>query len=831
MKQFFFLCLLITFSVQAQFQINGIVKDTSTNIPLPFANISSSLGANTITDADGKFMLQSAQFLSEITVSYIGYSPKKIIIEKNKSYHQVFMMQIANDLNEVIVSNINPANSIIRNAIKFERSNNPQKKLSSFQFKAYNKLIVTANPDSINGKIDSTFTEKNNKKHLSNIDSSDFKFKKIIVRQHLFQTEKISNFQFNENGLKETVLATKMAGFKQPIYEILAFNLQSFSIYDKQYELFETRYVSPISKAGLSNYNYKILDTVAIDNRNTLVIYFKNKKRINAAGLEGVLYIDQNNYAVAKAIMRIKGVLDITGTHEFAYISKENIWFPKAKKFIIIKGKNDDDIKILGGTIQFEADSKDFKSREKVASDFTYLLSETHCSEFEFNVPIKIKKSFIAIDIKDDAASKNEAFWNTFRKDSLDIRSKRTYSVLDSISAKNRIENKLLFGRKIINGFVPLGNIDLDLRYLLSYNNYEGFRIGTRGITNEKFSKKFRLESYYAFGTKDGNFKYNLGAATRLGNFSNTWIGGSYTDDVSEIAHTVYAIDKRVFKLYDPRPINVSTFYSFQMWKGYIETKIIPKTESIWQLMHTAIKPQFDYIFNYNNQLYNAFKMTSAMFSLQWSPFSEYMQTPNGRLEIEKRFPKFTFQFTQSLPKIMENDFDFSKIDVRMIYEKKHINGQKSEVLLEGGYVFGDVPLTHLYNTSPNNLTKDRIQQRITISGRNSFETMFFNEFFSNKFVSLQLKHGSKRIELFNKVKPSLVFVTRMAWGNLDNPEQHIGINYKTLDKGFFESGIELNQIYKGLGLTGFYRYGPNQLPRFEDNIAVKLSFVLDLGL
>jgi hypothetical protein len=86
-------------------------------------------------------------------------------------------------------------------------------------------------------------------------------------------------------------------------------------------------------------------------------------------------------------------------------------------------------------------------------------------------------------------------------------------------------------------------------------------------------------------------------------------------------------------------------------------------------------------------------------------------------------------------------------------------------------------------------------------------------------------------VELFKKVKPSLVLVTRMAWGNLKNPEDHIGIEFKTLDRGFFESGIELNQIYKGFGLTGFYRYGPNQLARLEDNIAIKLSFVLDLGL
>ena len=829
MKQLTVLFLFLTFSLQAQFQINGIVTDASSNVPLAFATVSSSLGANTISDVDGKFTLLSNQLLSEISVSYIGFSPKKISIIPEKKFYTITLEPKLDILKEVIVVHANPSLAVIRKVIALKDSNNPQIILKSFRFKSYNKLIVTANPDSINGRIDSVFIEKENAKKLANIDSSNYKFKKIINKQHLFQTEKISQFQFNETGLKETVLATKMAGFKQPIYEILAFNLQSFSIYDKEYELFETNYSSPISRSGLSNYSYKILDTVSIQDRPTLMVYFKNKKK--ASGLEGVLYIDQQNYAIAKAIMRIKGVLDITGTHEFKYLSDEKIWFPVAKKFKIVKGINDDDIKILGGTIQFDADTKDFKTRKKSASDFVYLLSETYCSEFEINIPLKIKKSFLEIDIKEDAANKNETFWNTYRKDSLDIRSQRTYVVLDSISVKNRIESRLRFGRKIINGYIPLGPIDYDLRHLLSYNNYEGFRIGSGGITNEKFSRKYRLEGYTAYGTKDGNFKYNLGMATRLGKFSNTWLGGSFTDDVSEIAHTVYAIDKRVFKLYDPRPINVSTFYNYKSWKGYIETKIIPKTESVWQLSHTEVIPKFDYAFNANDKLYTAFKMTTAMVSLQWNPFSAYMQTPLGRLEIEKSFPRFTIQFTQSLPKVLQNDFKFTKIDFRAVYEKKYSNGQKSEVLFEGGYAFGDVPLTHLYNTSPNNLTKDRIQQRITISGKNSFETMYFNEFFSNKFAVLQLKHGSKRVTLFKKVKPTLVFVTRMAFGNLDRPEQHIGINYKTLNKGFFESGIELNQIYKGFGLTGFYRYGPNQLPRVEDNIAVKLSFVLDLGL
>lgn len=832
MKQLCLLFFFLTLSLQAQFQVNGIVKESTTNKPLPFATITTNNGLNTISDVDGKFSIVTVAPFTAFDISYIGFTKVRIAIEKNKNYYVVVLSQKTNDLNEVMVPNENPALAIIRKTIENKDNNNPQKKLRSFEFKSYNKLIVTANPDSIDGRIDSVFVQKYIGKRFSKIDSSDYKFKEVISKQHLFQTEKVSQYQFANARLKETILGTKMAGFKQPVYEIIAFNLQSFSIYDSSYELFETKYNSPIANDALNDYNYKLLDSLIIDGRNTFMIYFKNKKKRRASGLEGVLYIDQNNFAVAKAVMRIKGVLDISGIHDFKYIPNEKLWFPTDKTFKIVKGKNDDDIKILGGTIQFDGDvDRDFKKRKKVASDFTYLLSHTNNFEIQYNIPIQIKKSAIYIEIKDDAINKPERFWNTYRKDSLDSRSQKTYLALESISVKKRIESRIRFGRKIINGYLPIGKFDLDLRKLFSYNNYEGFRLGIGGVTNEQFSRKYRIEGYTAYGTKDGNFKYNLGMAARVGKFSNSWIGVSYTDDIREIASTVFTIDKRAFKIYNPRPINISTFYNYVSWKTFIETKIIPKTESLWELSRAAIEPKFNYIYNLNEKLYTSYIMTTAMISLRWNPFSDYMQTPTGRIEVEKRFPKFTFQYTQSLPNVLQNDFEFSKLDFKTEYEKKYLNGQKTSLLFEAGYAFGDVPLTHLYNTSPNNITKETILQRMTFAGKNSFETMFFNEFFSSEYAYFQFKHGFSRITLFKKVKPSLVLVSRMAWGNLLKPEQHIGLDYKTLNKGYFESGIELNQIYNGLGLGGFYRYGPNQLSKFQDNIAVKISFVLNLGL
>ena len=830
MKLFCLLTLFFTLTIQAQFQINGIVSD-SKNKPLPFATITTADNNNTITDVDGKFIVTSLTDISSFTVSYIGFQTKTIAVLNNKKFYTVLLSDKTDNLKEVIISNENPALAILRKVIANKNSNNPQKKLNSFDYKTYNRLIVTANPDSIDGRIDSSAAYKDFNKKEINIDSSDYKFKEIISRQHLFQTEKVSQYQFGSNKLKETVLGSKMAGFKQPVYEIIAFNLQSISIYDSKYELLETKHESPISNSALADYNYKLLDTVAIKGRNTYMVYFKNKKRKSNA-LEGVLYIDQENYAVAKAVMRIKAVLDISGIHEFEYVPSEKIWIQSNTTFKIVKGKNDEDIKILGGTIQFDADAEeDFEPRKKVASDFTYLISESNNFDFHYNTNSPIKNPSLYIEIKDDAHKQPETFWNQYRKDSLDLKGQKTYQLLDSLSINKRIEKRLGLGRKIINGYFPIGPVDLDLKKIISFNNYEGFRLGLGGITNDKFSKNFRIEGYTAYGTKDGVLKYSLGAGVLLDKNTNTWINGYYTDDVREIASTVFAVDKRVFKIYDPRPINISTFYHYTSWKANLQTKIIPKTEAVLELSRNDIEPKFDYLYNLNGKLYSSYIMTTAMLSIVWAPFSDFMQTPTGRTESDKRFPRFTFQYTQSLPDVLGNDFTFGKIDFKTEYEKKYLNGQKTSLLLQGGYAIGDVPITHLYNTAPNNLTKETIVQRITFAGRNSFETMYFNEFFSSQYIMFQAKHGFDRIKILRKVRPSLVLVTRMAWGDMENPEQHVGPTYKTLNKGFFESGIELNKIYKGFGLGGFYRYGPNQLLKFEDNIAVKISYVLDLGL
>ena len=829
MKHLIYLVLLITCSVQAQFEITGRIIDGTTKKPLPFASISTS-NSFSVGDVDGNFILNNIRVSDSITVSYVGFESQKILARKQKNL-LIQLNPISENLSEVTIGK-NPAIAIIEKTIQHKNNNDPERKLRFFQFKVYNKLVITANPDSINGTLDSIFVTNRRVRKFVKLDSTNFTFKKIVSKRHIYQTEKISKVQFDGTHIKETVEATKMAGFKKPIYELIGLNLQSFSIYGNQYDLLENRYNGPLGTNALQDYSFKMLDTLSIQNRKIYLIFFSDKKKDKKNGLNGVLYIDAENYGVAKAVVRIKNIIDVSATHDYLYFPEQDLWFPSTRTLKIIKGNNKENIKILGGQIHFEEDSfENFKENsEKSPSDLIQLISKSIYYEHDFNQPLVISRKTLAIQINDDAIKKSDLFWQQNRKDTLDFRGIETYKSLDSLVISRGLERKLNIGRRILDGYVPVSILDIDLRYLIKYNNYEGFRFGFGGITNEKLSDIFKLAGYVAYGLKDDELKYKYGGAIRLGKASNTWLGGSYTDDLREIASTSFAIDKRIFKIYDPRPINVSTFYNYKQIRGFVETKIIPKTESIWELSQVKVEPTFDYTFKYKDKLYDRFTLTTFMVSLQWNPYSDFMLTPSGRLEIEKKYPKFTFQVTKSLPGLVGNDFEYTKFDLRIDIQKKYINGQKTTFYAELGYGFGDIPLTHLYNMSPNNLNNEKILQRLTIAGKNSFETMYFNEFFSSRYAFFQVKHAFQRVTLFKKVKPSLVLVTRVGWGTMQKPEQHLGINYKTLDDGYLESGIELNKIFKGFGLSGFYRFGPNQLQNFEDNIAIKATFILDLG-
>ena len=577
------------------------------------------------------------------------------------------------------------------------------------------------------------------------------------------------------------------------------------------------------------------MDTVKTESGNSILIYFKPKEKKETLGIEGVLYIDNLSFALTKAMAELKGMVNVKATQNYSYIKPSNIWFPQEMDLVLKKGDNKERISLFGGSVKFGESKKNdsiVSTKNKSEGDVVYFISKATNSNIEINTPIVVKSAAPTIQFNDDAAKKKENFWDEYRTDSITERGKNTYKVIDSIVKVEgeNIEQKINIGRNILNGIYPTKYINLNLGKILNFNNYEGFRIGFGGETNSNFSDTFKLESYLAYGTKDTDFKYTLGTSFRLNKNTNTWIGANYTNDIKEAASLDFIAMNSSFSLLNLRNLNLSQFYNYKTVSALLKHDFRPNLEAEFQLSTGDYNPLFNYQYISSNKNLSEYSLTTAIFGFQYNPKNEYMNSPIGKLRIKNEFPQFTFQFTKSFENVMNGDFNFTQVNFQAIHEIKRLQKATTSFFVEGGIVFGDAPISHLFNSSPNATFKNPWANRINFVGKNSFETMGYNEFISDRFAAIHIKHELKPFKIGSKFKPQLIFVTRAAIGDIDYQIYHNGLAFKSLKNGYLESGLELKSLFKGFGLSTFYRYGFNRNAEWSDNLAVKISYKISLG-
>jgi len=835
-KKLFLFFSLIGFTLQAQYNVSGVVKDAKTKKPLPFATITNRDNTRLLADARGRFTLKSAKTITKLKITYVGYQSKEISI--NKKFLTIYLKPKVEELKTVVLKSVeNPAVTIIKKVIANNYKNNYKKILKYYKYDSYNKLLVTGSPDSITSNIDTVYKIHNGKKTLVKLDSSNFELKKELKAHHLYLAEKIST-HFYERGKpeKEKVIAIRMAGLKNPFYELLAIDFQSFDFYNNTFEVVGNRYKSPLGKNALNYYNYKMLDTLS---NNTYLIYYKPKKSIKKIGIEGVLYIDAKTFALKKGLAELKGFIAVKATQKFAYQKKFKLWFPIETSIKIKKGNNNKAIPLFGGIIinkgnppATKNDSLLYTSKNKKApEDVIYFLTKTKNFNLQFNKPLKIKKASDILEIDENAADRKNSFWQKYRTDSLSKRGLETYRVIDSIGKKEKFEHFVNLSRKIFKGYFPLKNFDLNLSQIANFNNREGVRLGSGFTTNTNFSKNFKIKAYAAYGLKDRTIKYHISAYNRINKPTNFWIGGGYTDDLSEAAKLNFLFEDTSFSLINPRNLNISQFFNYKISQIFLSFDIQPNLETRIQLSSGDYQTKFNYQFISINKFLSDYKLSLASIAFQWTPLSKYMQTPVGKITAKNGQLKIITQLTKSFDNILKGDFNFTQFNFKISHKIKTLSKSTTSFLLQGGIVFGDAPISHLYNAFPNYAIKNPWQKRINLSGTNAFETMTFNEFISDKYVSFQVRQAFNRFKISKKIRPQINLVSRFAIGTIKHPNYQRGFVFKDMRKGYFESGLELNKfILKGFGFSFFYRYGAYHNPKFEDNIAIKLNYHFGLN-
>lgn len=815
----FILLVLFSLSLQSQSLIPGRVINREDRKPLAYAEIQTADGRQILTNIDGSFKLPLTRDSLSITISYVGFKPATTVVNKATRYLQIGLNPTFETLNTVeISSGPDPVEKLIKRAIERREINDPEKALNGFSYKSYSKFIIDNEDSGIEMDADSTSVA----------------IETIIEDGRAYLSEKSSEHYYlkKDASYKEIVKGIETAGFEEPVYNVLAMEVNPFSLYKKDYQLYKTEYAAPLANNGLKNYQYKILDTTSTE-RPAYVIYFKPRREQVVAGLEGILYLDTISMAIQKAKAQLLGTVRLEVVHDYKYYPEKDIWFPSEQTTTIRPGSGGKEIAVFGGTVSVGTvqQKKGILSivfgSERIPNDL-YLTSVTRNYQVNLDFNEKINNPGAEVEVTERAASQDSFFWQKNRKQRFTGRDVATRKKVDSLVKAGNVKRKLEVKNAIASGYYPLGFWDLDLSKIFKFNNYEGIRLGFGGKTNNRVSEKFNLNAYTTYGFKDEVVKYGIGTQIYLNKRNGTNLNFFYSRDIQEIASFEYLKGQNTFSILEPRFVNINQFYNYRTWWSSIEHLITPKLNAELRLGREEIWQIQEYVYLKEADEYSDYDLNLATLSFLWQPFSKFLSTPERNILIEKKFPQFTGQIQQSFD-AFDGDFNFTRLGLKAEHEIKRLDQSRTEFILEGNYAFGDFPLTHAFHAYPNNPNRSRIFRRFSVAGRNSFETMYFNEFYSDRQAMLHIRHQLRPFRISDGFNPELVLISRHAIGDFSDISQHNNISFKTLENGYSEAGIELNKILAGFGLSAAYRYGAYHLPTFKQNFSFKFTLQLQL--
>ncbi len=800
---FLFFIFYNTF-IFSQLSVSGVVLDEK-NEPLPFVNIliNQIQTDGVSSDIDGKFYIQSIEPIQTLTLSFVGFEKLVYKVQK-EDFGKKLVLQMkstAFDLQEaVVIAGENPAHRIIRRVVKNRDQNNPEK-MESFQCLTYNKMIIELLPDIQEIK---NFQEKyqNSEKKVRKKQSQNFeKMLQNAELTHLFIMESVSerSFLYPEKN-REHVLHNRVSGFQDPSFVALANDFQPFSFYGDHIEILDKAFLNPISPNSTKKYFFNIVDTLLQKTDSVFIISFHPRKGKNFEGLKGVLYINTNGYALQNVIAEPndKSFIQMKIEQRYQLIDHKQ-WFPEQLNFVIEASKYPH--KNIG----------------------TRMSGKSYISKVVLN-PTLDKKYFKTqgYTTAKNANERVDSILENYRPQVLNPKEEMTYIVIDSIGKKKKFDKILEINEAFVNGRFPINKVDILLPKLLSINDFEGSRLGLGLSTNDQLSKYFELSGYAGFGIKDEQWKY--GGALLL-NFipdKKLQLKFNYQQDLREPAALTLTTEPQLFsrQLYAFRMDNWEN-KSVQL-KGKLKHTVqfnLNFGQSIWQ-------PQYEYQFNGSDLNFEKFIFTEIGVDLRFA-FAEKIVRVMGTEFSTSRFPLIYLSYKKGLKDVWQGGFDFQKIAISVEDNFRTRGLGETSLRIEAGLVEGKVPYNRLYAASGIG----RGFQFLEID--NSFQTMDIYEFLSDRFVHLFFAHNFETF-LFNYIIffPEFSIVHNIGFGSLKNPEVHQGFEFKTMEKGFFESGLRidnflrfnyLNIMYVGLGGGIYYRFGEYAFPTLEDNLAYRL--------
>ena len=801
----------------AQYTLRGKVFEADSKEPLPFVSVvmkGTNVGAQ--TDFDGNFVIHYSQPADSLMAVYVGYKKMSRAINRNLKEQEINFPLVTQGvaLEEVVVNaGDNPAHRIIRNCVKNKERNN-RNNLKAYEYEAYNKLEFDLN------RIPK---EMRNKKMLKSIafvfDNVDSTFSGEKPSLPFFMIENLSQFYYKSDPTrkKEVVIASKITGMENAsVSQVLGDMYQNVNIYDNNILVFNKQLPSPVSDNGLFYYKYYLQDSAFEGNQYVYHLTFK-PRRVQELSFTGNIWIADTTWGVKRLEMSLPkdANLNFINTaniiQEFEYT--DSTWILAKDRLVIDFAPTKKAIGFYG---------------RKTTSYRKITLNQPH--------PDKFYEFADKIEVNEEALKKSDEFWAQNRHDSLTLREKKIFKMIDTIQSLPIYRTWVDFFYLLVAGYKKYNNFEIGPYYnLVSYNRVEGLRLRFGGRTSETFSKWYELNGYVAYGFNDEKFKYALGFKSFLTKRPTRQIVGmNYRSDYEILGQSTngFSQDNVLASFFRTNPLtNLTRVSSTEAW---YQREWFPGLISKMMLVGREFLPlgtnRYQYLRGDGSRAeLETVTTTEARLNVRFAWKEKYVGEGFSRVSIGTTWPVIQLNYAKSLPNAFKGLYDYHKV-VLNISDRLRITPilGYTDFIIEGGKIFGTVPylLMELHGGNETYLYDYM-----------AFNMMRYYEFASDQFVSLAAFHHFEglflnKVPLLRKLKWREVATIKTVYGTVNDKNRKALLfpaSLHSLDKGpYAEASLGVENIFKVFRVDAFWRLNYQRAKAIE-NFGFKFGFQLML--
>lgn len=757
-------------------QIKGIVSDDKGN-PMAFVNIYvQNTYISTTSNDQGRFELNvKTPGTYVVLFQYLGYKTEKKVIEAQSFPQSVDVTLVEEEINlkEVIIDpKVNPADEMIRNAIKNRKENS--EKTAKYKADFYSRGIFRVKnlPKTILGQKLDFFDDV--------IDSTRSGI--------LYLSETVSKITFQKpDKLKEVIVASKVSGNDNGF----SFNNAAQANFDfyENYLDFDVKVISPIADNAFNYYKYKFEGSFT-DENNKLINKIKViPRRDSEPAMNGYIYIVDDSYAIYAVDLSINGgqmsnpaLNKLTLKQNFSYNNLTRIWAKNTQ------------------TIDFEAGIFGINMSGK----FTYVYSN-----FEFEPQFE-KKTFTAevLKFEENANKKEDAFWETIRpvpltneettdylkKDALQTK-KKSKVYLDSIDAKR---NKFRFF-DIINGYSYNNSYKKQFfnyngpLFSTSFNTVQGWNssIGFSYFTNNEEKRTYTsIGTRINYGFSEDKVRATASYTRKFNNIDDSTLsvfGGSSVNQFNSsnpISKNINSISSLFFvnnfmKLYEKNFVSINfgreviNGLNLNLGMEYSERKPLWNTTN-----QRSVKSEDEYTsnnpllpFDFVTPAFEKHNLVKGSVTTRILFGQQYWSRPDGKFSLRNnKYPTLSLSYEKTFA-ATDKKYEYDFVSARVTHDMSIGNKGEMKMNFRTGKFFN---AENIAFTDYKHFNGNQTHVASGDSYTNVFNNLPYYQLSTNdSFFETHIEHNDKgylmnKIPLLNKLQSQLV----LGFHNLALPNQ-----------------------------------------------------------